>query len=577
MASDDSLKRRSFLKVAGGAAATATIAGCTGEQDGSSTETTTEETGGETTTDEETTEESSGEDGSTLTYARGNDSGSLDFQNTTSGEDAKVTNQIYDGLIEFKPGTTEIKAGLATDWNVDGTDVSLTLREGVRFHNGEELTADDYVATYRRFVDEDYEYYPGSDYASAYGPYALGKWIDSVDKNGDYEVSITLKDPYAPILPNLAMFCSKVHSEKAIQELGTDLKENPVGTGPFQFENWDTGNGRIRLSKNEDYWGENEAQVDEVVFTEVGSNTTRAQTLDSGGADIIDGLGAQSSQMVEDSGNAELVSMPGINVGYMAFNMAKFEPFREKKVRKAVSYAINTEAIVNTIFKGIASEASQPIPESVMGYNDDLDPHPHDPDKAQSLLEEAGYGDGFEFELATFKNPRTYNPSPIQAAQTVKSNLNEVGITVNINQMPFNPFLDYTDSYKHDACFLGWMTDNADPDNFYYALLHPGISREDVPEGQNWADPSNHDSFNTLDASAWANTEFMKLTEEAQQTYDTGERRPKYEQAAEIFHEEVPWVTIDHAKELRGVHERVDGFEIAPISGPFLNLVSVGE
>ncbi|UPW02142.1 ABC transporter substrate-binding protein [Halorussus gelatinilyticus] len=578
MATDDSLKRRSFLKAAGGATAAATLAGCTGgggEGDGTTTgttETTSGTTeGGETDT---TTTEESGSSGGTLTYARGADSGTLDFQNTTSGEVAKVTNQIYDSLIEFKPGKTSLKAGLATKWNVDGKTVSLTLREGVKFHNGDEFTAKDFVATYRRFVDEDYEHYPGKDYVSSYGPYSLGSWIKSVKKDGKYGVSITLKQQYAPILANLAMFCSKVHSLKAIKKYGTDLKSNPVGTGPFKFENWDQGNQRIRLSKNEEFWGEQNAKVGEVVFTAVGKNSTRAQTLVSGGADIVDGLGAQSSKIIEGSNKAELVSMPGINVGYMAFNMARVEAFRNKKVRQAISYAIDTKSLVNTIFKGIASQASQPIPESVMGYNPDLDPYGYKPDKAKKMLKEAGY-DGLSFELSIMKNPRPYLPSPRQAAQLIKSNLGDVGVTVELNTMPWKAYLTYTENYKHDACFLGWMTDNGDPDNFYYALLHPGISRDAVPEGQDWADPSKHDNFNTLDVAAWANTEFMKLTEEAQTSYKTSERKPKYQQAGKIFHEEQPWVALDHTKTMRGVAKRVSGFEIAPIGGPFLKQVSL--
>lgn len=576
MVRSDRLDRRSFLKAAGGATAAATLAGCTGGQDETETEETdetTEDTGGDDTTEETDGEETQG---GTLTYARGSSSGSLDFQASTSGEVAKVTNQMYDGLVQFEPGETSIVAGLATDYSVDGKTVAMTLREGVTFHNGEEFTADDFVATYERFTNPDHEYYPGDDYVSAYGSYALGSWIESVEQSSDYEVEITLKQQYAPILPNLAMFCSRVHSKAAIEEYGEELNANPVGTGPFQFENWDQGNDRVRMSRFDDHWGD-VANVDEVVFTVVGENTSRAQTLLSGGADIIDGLGAQSSKIVDNDDGAELVSMPGINVGYMAFNMARFEPFREKAVRQAVSYGINTKAIVDTIFQGIASQASQPIPDSVMGYNEELDPYPHDPEQAQSLLEEAGYGDGFEFELATFQNPRTYNPSPIQAAQTVKSNLEEIGLTVNINQMPFDPFLEYTDTYKHDACFLGWMTDNADPDNFYYALLHPGVSIEDVPEGQDWVDPDNHDSINTLDVAAWANTDFMQLVEDAQTTYETSEREPKYKQAAEIFHEQAPWVAMDHAMELRGVANRVEGFQIAPIAGPYLNLVSLSE
>jgi peptide/nickel transport system substrate-binding protein len=205
------------------------------------------------------------------------------------------------------------------------------------------------------------------------------------------------------------------------------------------------------------------------------------------------------------------------------------------------------------------------------GYNDDLDPYPYDPDEAQSLLEEAGYGDGFEVELATFRNPRAYNPSPDSAAQFVKSNLEEIGLTVTINTMEFNAFLDYTDAGKHDACFLGWMTDNADPDNFFFALLHPGA---EIPEGQDWV-PYDAENFNTLNAAAWANPEYTQLVEEAQTIYDEDERRQKYEQAAQIAHEEAPWVFLDHASELRGVHNRVKNFTIAPISGPFLDRVTV--
>ncbi|WP_458206802.1 ABC transporter substrate-binding protein [Haladaptatus sp. NG-SE-30] len=557
MASRDRLTdRRSFLKAAGGAAAAAALAGCTsdsgdGGNDGDG---------------------NGGKKGGTLTFARGSNSKTLDFQNTTSGEDAKVTNQIYDTLIAFKPGKTSLTEGLAKKWNVNGKKVTLDLRKGVKFHNGEEFTASDFVATFRRFVDEEYKHYPGKDYASGYGPYTFGV-VKDVKAAAEYKLEITLNKKYAPMLANLAMFVSGVHSEKEIKAKGKKLAKQPVGTGPFKLKNWDRNNNRVRLEKNDDYWGEG-PYVDEVVFTVVGNNTSRAQTLDAGDADIIDGLGAQSSQQVEKSGKAKLVSDAGINVGYMAFNMAKVEAFRKKKVRQAISHAIDTKSIVETIYKGIAKQASQPIPSSVMGYNDSLSPYKYDKEKAKKLLKEAGYESGFSFELATFKNPRTYNPSPIQAAQTVKSNLNDIGINVSIKQMAFDPFLDYTDSYKHDACFLGWMTDNADPDNFYYALLHPGVSTDKVPSGQDWVDPGKHE-INTLDAAAWANKDFMKLVEEAQASYDDATRKEKYKKAGKIAHDEAPWVFMDHAKDLRGVHNSVKNFKLAPISGPFLRLVKL--
>jgi peptide/nickel transport system substrate-binding protein len=607
---DTSVSRRSFLTAVGGAAATASVSGYV---------------------ETDTASEVAQQEGGTVTFARGNDSGTLDPQNTTSGEDRKVTDQIYDTLIEFEPNQTSLRAGLATEYSLEGTTATLQLREGVQFHNGEEFTADDFVATVERFTNPDSDLYPGADYISAYGPFTLGNWVESVNPGGaaggdggagtdtgtatemgdggtttegalvdqettteggqettaegtetqpggggdQYSLTIELSQQYAPFLRNLAMFATAVMSRQAIEELGTDLSENPVGTGPFAFDNWDQGNERIRLSANDDYWGE-VANVDEVVFTAVSENTSRAQTLVSGGADIIDGLGAQSSEIVDNADQAELVETQGINIGYMAFNMARFEPFREREVRQAVSYAIDTQAIVENIFQGIAVQASQPIPEQVLGYNGDLDPYPHDPEQAVQLLEDAGYGDGFEFELATFQNPRTYNPSPIQAAQTVKSNIEslDVDISVDINQQPFNPFLDYTSQGRHDATFLGWMTDNADPDNFYYALLHPGIDVEDVPEGQDWVS-FDTEGFNTSNRAAWANTEFMEIVEEGQSTLDESERDELYQQAGQIAHDEAPWVFIDHAKELRGVANRVQGFQIAPISGPLLNLVSL--
>ncbi len=210
---------------------------------------------------------------------------------------------MYDTLIAFKPGKTSLTEGLATNWNVDGKTVTLDLRKNVKFHNGEDFTADDFVATYRRFVDESYEYYPGKKYASSYGPYTLGV-VKNVEAASDHKLKINLEKKYAPFLPNLAMFVSAVHSKKAIEEKGKKLKSDPVGTGPFKLKNWDTSNNRVRLEKNADYWGDG-PKVDEVVFTVVGSNTSRAQTLDSGDAHIIDGLGAQSSQQVEKSEQRE--------------------------------------------------------------------------------------------------------------------------------------------------------------------------------------------------------------------------------------------------------------------------------
>jgi peptide/nickel transport system substrate-binding protein len=206
-----------------------------------------------------------------------------------------------------------------------------------------------------------------------------------------------------------------------------------------------------------------------------------------------------------------------------------------------------------------------------MGYNEDLDPYPYDPEMAQQLLSEAGYGDGFEFELATFQNPRAYNPSPVEAAETVRSYLGEVGIDATIEQKTWETYLTYTGEGSHDACFLGWMTDNGDPDNFYYALLHPQVESD---PGQDWVEWGT-EGYNTSNRAAWANNEFMNLVEQGQTTYDDGQRESTYKEAGAVFHEECPWVPLVHTEEIRGTGTNVENYVVELIGGPFLNRVEL--
>lgn len=558
------------MKAAGGAAAAVTLAGCIGGGGGN---------GGNGGGGNDT--KLSG----TLVYSRGAPSGTLDPQNTTDGEDAKVTNQVYDSPIKFIPGKNKIEAGLAKKYKLDGKKVTLTFREGVKFHNGDELTAEDFKATYRRFTDPSYKYYPGKTYISAYGPITFGNWVKSMTVTGKYDIEIELEQKYAPFLRNLAMFASAVFSKKAIKEKTTIKKKNgkktvettlnkePVGTGPFKLKQYENNGQRILLTGYKKHWGKG-PKLKQVIFTAISKNSTRAQALIAGKAHIIDGLGVSSSQQVKNASGVSLESFTGINTGYMALNMARFKPFRKKKVRHALNYAINTKVIVNNIFKGIAEPSSQPIPSNVLGYNEKLDPYPYNPKKAKRLLKEAGYGDGLKFELATFKNPRGYNPSPVEAAQQVRSDLKKIGIELTINQMSWDPFLAYTTSGKHDACFLGWYSDNGDPDNFYFPLLHPGIKEEKIPKGQDWVSFDTK-GFNTFDSSAWANRKFMGIVEKAQVTYNKEERKKLYQQAGKLTHEEAPWVFIDHAKGLRGVAKSVSGYIPSALGGPFLKLASI--
>ncbi|WP_323675308.1 ABC transporter substrate-binding protein [Halorubellus sp. PRR65] len=555
---DNGMERRDFLKTAGAATAAATTtatAGCISSLTG-------------------------GSGGGSLVYARGDHPENYDPQQTTSGEVAKVTNQIFDQLIQFQPGSGgALSDGLAKSdgWSLSGTTATLELKEDVTFHDGSDFTAADVKATIRRFTDENYQYYLGTENASGYAGFTFGNWVDSIDASSEYTVEFTLTQKYAPFLRNLAMFAAAILSQDQITGLDdqTELGTDPIGTGPFSFEELDNSNQRVRLAANDDYFGEG-PNVGEVIFKTIGQNSSRAQDVVNGDSHITDNLGAESSTTIEESDTAQIKSKPGINTGYMAFNMARKEAFRDRRVRRAISLAVNTEAVVNDIYQGFAVQSSQPLPKGVMGRKDDLSPYANDKEQAQSLLEEAGAAD-MEFELATFSNPRGYNPSPIQTANQFKSDLEEIGLTVNINQFStFSSYLDYTDAGNHDACFLGWYTDNADPDNFMYVLLDPKVSMDAVPEGQDWVS-RNKDGYSTLNAASWANTEYMQLVRDAQSTYDEATRKQKYRKASQLAHDEAPWVFIDYAKTIRAINEAVvsDSFTVSSVGGPHLGLVEL--
>jgi len=302
---------------------------------------------------------------------------------------AKVTNQVFDTTVDFKPGSGgALTDGLAKEWSLDGKTATITLKEGVNFHNGEELTSADVRATIRRFIDEDYKYFLGEN-RSGYSSVTFGDWIASMEESGKYELTINLSQRYAPFVRNLAMFAAAILSKAQIESVGegadaqAELGTDPKGTGPFVFEELDNDNERIRFTAHGDFWGKG-PKVDELIIKTIKSNQTRAQDLINGDSHLTDNLSAQAIQQIDNSDSASSKLKDGINVGYMAFNQSRKEAFRKPKVRRAISYAVDTKAIVDSIYQGFASQADQPLPPNVLGHNDDLDPYPTTPTRRPS-------------------------------------------------------------------------------------------------------------------------------------------------------------------------------------------------
>lgn len=567
MSSEETTDRRGFLSKVGAVAGTVAIAGCSGTDGQETTDTDggggggTTDTNGETTTDDGEGEGPSGR----LVYSRANHISSLDFMtaDAVSNDNIKVIMSVYDPILRFEPGNTVLRGALATEWSVDGTTVSLTLREGVTFHNGDEFTADDVVATFRRYTDTEYEYFveqTTDGTQNGYAGFTFGR-VAEVNKEGEYEVSMELSQPFAPILRNLAMWSASVLPQSVI-ESDMDLTKDAVGTGPFALDEVDDGNQRTFLTAKEDGWYLEGPFVAEVVFNAISENSTRVQSLINRESQLVDGLTPTTAEQVNNASGVTLRRKVGGNVGNMAMNLEGREEFRDERVRRAIKYAVDTQTIVEDLYAGFAQVGTQPSPPIMLGYNEELDPFPHDPEQAQSLLEEAGYGDGFSVELATFQNPRTYHPAPLQSAEVVRTNLSEIGIDVEINQMPFGDWFTYGVEGNHDLIQSGWVTDNADPDNILFTLLDPGLPEDQLPEDQNWVSRDT-EGFNTFNFAAWYDPEFVQNVREGRTTYDQEQRRSVYREANRIAHERGPWVTYGYQELLRGVADNVSDYNVA--------------
>ncbi|PMQ01454.1 MAG: ABC transporter substrate-binding protein [Dictyoglomus sp. NZ13-RE01] len=469
--------------------------------------------------------------GGTLVFGRGGDSVKLDPINVTDGESLRVTHQIFDTLVKYKPNNTEVVPNLATSWTVskDGKVWTFRLRKNVKFHDGTDFDAEAVKFNFDRWMDEKNPYHVGGEFE--YWGYMFGGFpgvVKSVTVVDKYTIRFTLERPLAPFLSNLAMPCFAIASPTAIKKYGEDFFKNPVGTGAFKFVSWTKGD-KIVLEANKNYW-DGAPYLDRIIFRSIPDNSARFMELEAGTIDIMDGVNPEDVEKARQNPNLQVILRPSLNVGYLAMNMDK-KPFDDVRVRLAINYAINKKTLVEAFFgKGLAMVAKNPIPPSLWGYNDKIEDYPYDPAKAKELLKEAGYPNGFKTTLWAMPVPRPYNPQPRKLAEAVQGYLKAVGIDAEIVTFDWGTYLQKTENGEHDMAFLGWTGDNGDPDNFFYVLL----------------DKDNAVKGSAGNIAFYRSDELHEILVKAQTITDKKERTKLYEKACEIVHRDAPWVIIAH-------------------------------
>ncbi len=507
---------------------------------------------GAVTDNDAATDDSTSSTPQVLVFGRGADSVSLDPGIVTDGESFKVTQNLFETLLNFGEQNTTIHPGLAKEWVVsdDGLTYTFTLQEGVKFHDGTDFNADAVIKNVNRWkggTEDDFYYFNSMFKAEG------ADIITDVKADGDYTVIFTLSRPQAPFLKNLAMSPFGIASPTAFEAAGDKFGDNPVGTGPFKFTDWKR-NYSITIEKNPDYWQQGLPKLDKVIFRSMPDNSARLNALMAGDIDLADGINPSDGKSVEGNSALQLIERPSMNIGYLGLTSTR-APFDNKLVRQAVNYAINKQAIVDAFFEGRAQVAANPMPPSISGYNEAIEPYPYDPEKAKSLLAEAGY-DGKEIELWAMPVPRPYMPDGAKVAEVIQKNLEDVGMKSKIVSFEWATYLDKAKNGEADAFMLGWTGDNGDADNFIYTLL-------------------DKDNIGSNNYSYYSNDEVHDLLIKAQSETDENVRIDLYKKAQEIIHEDAPWVPLAHSTPLLAAKAGVKGFLPHPTGSDKLDNVSI--
>ena len=478
--------------------------------------------------------------GGTLRFGRSADSPTLDPPYATNEESIKVINVIYDRLLQFDPETFEVEPGLAEIWNISADELTWTfyLRENVKFHDGTDVNAEAIKFNFDRMLNKEHPGYFGK---SSFGKFLFGA-IEETRVVDEYTVQIVLSRKYAPLQYALPVFAGSIASPAAVQKYGEDFAQHPVGSGPFKLVSW-TLDEEIVLEANEDYWGGRPA-IDRIVFVVIPDNQERLAALEQGDLDMMDGLEPADISAVMADESLVLYKKPGMSVGYMGLN-TQMEPFSNPQVRQAVNFALNKQRIIHEVFNDAALESIGPLPPGSWGYDVSLRQYDYDPAKAETLLAEAGYPDGFETTLFISPVSRPYNPNPVGLAEAVQRDLAEVGIEVEIKI--FDVRAEYSaaiDADEPPMFLLGWS--GGPPDPYFY--LNPLLSTPMI-------------AANLNDAN-YSNPQVDELLTEAAETMDRSARRQLYVEAQRIIIDDAPWAFMNHMMYMVVTSSRVQGFKL---------------
>ncbi len=448
---------------------------------------------------------------------------SLDPQRTNDQPSARVMKQIYDTLMYQTEDLEVTTNGLVESYNViSPTEFEFTLRRGVRFHNGDELTSADVQFTFQRMREINA---PAAFLVAA---------LDRVEIIDNHRFKMHLQFPFGPFVTHLAHPATAILNRRAVEAGGEEYARNPVGTGPFEFVEWRSGDS-VTVRRYDNHF-RGPAASERVIFRIITEDTQRAIALATAEVDLIYDVGPNDFADVATLPGVVSFQTQGLTTFYMGFNAQK-EPFDDVRVRQAVNLALDVEAATNVAFQGFATTARGPLAPTVQFANTTLPGYGYDPAAARRLLAEAGYPNGFSTSIWT-----NDNPIRIMYAEIFQEQLRAVGIDARIEIVEWAPYLDRTARGEHDMFMLGWVAVTGDADYGMYSLFH----------SEEFGDAGNR--------TFWGNPEVDRLLDEGKTNPDPAARERAYMRAQEIVFEQAPWVFLAFRDDLAATRDYVDGF-----------------
>ncbi|MFW5942013.1 MAG: ABC transporter substrate-binding protein [Chloroflexota bacterium] len=489
---------------------------------------------------------------------------SLDPADHRSRVSETVIRNMFDGLV-----TRDTRSGvhleLAEEMNwVDDTTLEVKLREGVTFHNGEDMTADDVVFTFERIIDENAIEYPEPHTSPRKGLIAP---LESVEKVDDYTVLFNFDSVWPPAMQLLVH--QQIVPKDYIEEVGTEgFTDHPIGTGPFQFVEGQLDD-QIVVERFDDYWGGapelepvGPACVERAVFRVVPESSTRASALLADEVDIIQAVPNELVDTLDQTPGINVQTAPGTEPIWLQLNVT--DPlFSDETVRQALNYAIDKDLLIEAVYGGRAVPLAGPLSPFNNFANEDLDPYPYDPDMALEMLDEAGWtdsdGDGildsdgqpFAFTIDTIERWRPQ-------AEALASMYREIGIDAGVRFWEYSVVSEQLLNCERQAFLDDWGDSAFDPVGHFEAKWHTYIEGE----------PYGRGNF-----SCYSNERVDELTRAGETESDAEAREEIYDEAQEIVYEEAPAVFLVLPEVAEASLDAVQNWE--PASDSRINLHDV--